>query len=96
MKYRCKHSDIWANCSDAHKTASNKAALIGEVLLSKARALPTYLYLNKQIKNPVKQNKKKRTNKHQHYADKAQKPWVIASSIKTDKAQAIMNPMPSE
>jgi len=91
MKYRRKGSDTWDNCSDVHNAATSQAQAIGEVELSKSRALPTYLYLNKEVKKADKKTPKKRTNKDKSYADKAQKPWLIASSLKVDKAQKIMN-----
>lgn len=91
MQYRRENSAIWEHCSDAHKAATNQAQVIGKVELSKARALPTYLYLNKEIKKTIKKAPKKRTNKDKSYADKAQNPWLIASSLKVDKAQKIMN-----
>jgi len=42
MKYRRKGSDTWDNCSDVHNAATSQAQAIGEVELSKSRALPTY------------------------------------------------------
>ena len=91
MQYRRENSDIWAHCSDTHKAATTQAQLIGKVELSKSRALPTYLYLNKKIKESIKKAAKKRNSKDKSYADKAKKPWLIASSLKEDKAQKIMN-----
>ena len=77
MKYRCKNSEIWENCSDAYKVATNQAQIIGAVELSKARALPTYLYLHKKIKKTVKKAVRKQTQKYKSYANKAQKPWCV-------------------
>jgi len=87
MQYRRENSDIWEHCSDVHKAATSQAQVIGKVELSKSRALPTYLYLNKKIEKTIKKTPKKRTNKDKSYADKAKKPWLIASSLKVDEAQ---------
>ena len=90
MKYRHEGSNTWGNCSDIHKVATSQAQVIGAVELSKSRALPTHLYLHKEVEKKPRKTAKKKTKKDKNYSDKEQKPWLIASSIKTDKAQEIM------
>lgn len=84
-KYYADENKIWVPCTDLWAKATHKETCIGNVLLSKQKPLPTYLYLYKEKnKGRVAKNKagERRKDKHsKKHSQSAKEPWVLVSSL---------------
>lgn len=93
MHYCPKGSDEWQSNTVLYKKATSKPKYVGNVTLAKSNKIDTHLYLYKKTKKTDKAKHKRKIKhgrKEKEYSNAANKPWLVASSIKTEKPHEVM------
>lgn len=86
MLYTLSDENHWKPCADLYDQAKSTPEAIGAVVVSKRNPFYSNLYLYKKIKQPCLTKKKRYIlygKKEKNQTNSANKPWLIASSLKT-------------
>jgi hypothetical protein len=85
MHYTLEGKNEWQPCASLYPQANEKARFIGAVELSKATRTKANLHLLKKMPKPKSRGKKRKVyyaRKEKEHRNAAQKPWLIATSLK--------------